>query len=271
MSEKSETLLNLVNKSGFVFQLCIEHEIENTKDTHKKEVLAREYRWIDPNSDQERFIDIILSTGTNGRMIIECKRVRQGNWVFLVPESDKPKNSANILWTGNNKSGKQLASWHKFDLIPQSIESSFCIIRGQGEKDQPMLERLASFLLRSTEVLALEEMETSQESRNFNLKFYFPVIITNASLSICRYDPSNIDINSGDLSGADFEEVPFIRFTKSMSTIIESSGEVKSIQDISTENQRTIFIINVGSLGSTLLEKWEIITQGFPTQMPWAM
>ena len=106
MTEKSDKLLKLANASGFLFQLRIEDEIEKTKEIHRKEVIASEYRWLDPKTGLEGFIDIILSTGTNRKMIIECKRVRQADWLFLVPETDEIQARANILWTSNRKSKK---------------------------------------------------------------------------------------------------------------------------------------------------------------------
>src|SRR5574337_442937 len=213
-AEEKEDLLKLVNASGFLFQLRVEDEVNKTSSKHRKTVLAREHRWVDPTTENEGFIDLILTTGTNGKMVIECKRAIDANWIFLVPDWATPTTKANVLWSYKIDDSRQVAAWDELPLYPDSLASSFCIVRGQGEKDQPMLERIASILLRSTECLAEEERPYPRSKGLPGIRFYFPIIVTTAKLKICRYFPSRIDLSSGQIPDGKFEDVPFLRFTK---------------------------------------------------------
>ena len=269
MSDESKALLKLVNSSGFLFQLRVEDEVMNTSSSHQKTVLAREYRWVDPITGGEGFIDLILTTGTNGKMVIECKRVIDATWLFLVPDGASPVKKANVLWSKKVNDDRHIAAWDEFRLNPESLESSFCIVRGQGEKDQSMLERISSILLRSTECLAEEEFNYHRSEVSVGLRFYFPVIVTTANLKICRYDSSNIDLLSGQIANANFEDVPFLRFTKSMSTRLLSSRTPSELSDSARESQRTIFVMNAASLSISLLGNWGFDLPALGKKWPW--
>ncbi len=267
MPEEKDDFLKVVNASGFLFQLRIEQEVNDTSAKHRKTVLTREHRWVDPITQNEGFIDLILSTGTNGKMVLECKRVIDANWIFFVPAWVQPVTQANVLWSYKVDDTRHVAAWDKLPLYPESLESSFCIVRGQGEKDQPMLERIAGVLLRSTESLAEEENQYARPDGLRGIRFYFPVIVTTAKLKVFRYYPSKIDLSSGQIPEGEFEEVPFLRFTKSLSTRLSSSKVPRNLIEAAQENQRTVFIMNANSISETLLGKWEFDNGHGP--FPW--
>ncbi len=83
---KPEHLLKLVNSSGFLFQERIEEEIRTTHSKHGWKVLVREHRWEIEEPAAGGFIDLVLKRG-NFRLVVECKRLREGHWVFLTPSS----------------------------------------------------------------------------------------------------------------------------------------------------------------------------------------
>src|SRR5437899_1635740 len=87
----SEDLRKMVNTSGFPFQLGVEREVKETRLRHGWEVLPREHPWRQAESGKSGYIDLILSKGF-ARMVVECKRPRDGTWVFLVP--DVPTNGS---------------------------------------------------------------------------------------------------------------------------------------------------------------------------------
>lgn len=269
MQIENDDLLRLVNAAGFLFQLRVQQEIESSFLKHQKQIIAREHHWCDPQTGREGFIDLIISTGTNGKMIIECKRVRDANWVFLVPESSQETGLAHILWTSKLNDTRQVAAWDPFVLTPPSLEAEFCIVRGQSQNQQPMLERISDLLLRSTECLAEEEFIYDRPIGKIGLRFYFPVIITTASLHVCRFDPSDVDIVSGELTQPNFHEVPFLRFTKSLSSRISSSTSPHDIAQSAMENRRTVFVVNSRKLDPFLLDKWELTRYPASTQWPW--
>lgn len=264
MAETKESLLNLVNASGFLFQLRVEQESANLKGIW--DIAAREHRWFDPQEENEGFIDLVLKSGF-GRMVVECKRVTNANWVFLVPNKKDNTAYARIMWTVRQAPDKNIAEWHDFYVTPVSPEATFCIVRGQGEKDTPMLERLSSLVLRSLESLANEELNYSERS-DTETCIYFPVIVTNAVLHVCRFDPSKIDISTGQIDDADFEQVPLVRFRKNFSSTISSIKPQKNLETSNRSNERTLFVINSDHLAESL-KKWNVPYNQFNAPWPW--
>jgi len=244
MADLQDSLRKLVNASGFLFQLRVEQEIRATQPSRRGdwEVVAHEHRWIEAAEGGEGFIDIILRSGF-GRMIIECKRVMDASWVFLVPDQKNQTARSRLLWTVRNAEDQEIASWHDFYVLPISAESAFCAVRGQGEKDVPMLERIASHLLKSVESFASEELSYTSRASHDPI-IYFPVIVTNAALYVCHFDPLKVDLASGQLAEGDFKQVPYIRFRKTLSSNLLPREPPRDVEQSNQENERTVFIVN---------------------------
>jgi len=266
MPETPESLLNLVNASGFLFQLRVEQEIKAMEAfrSGNLELIAREHRWVDPVDGTEGFIDVILKSGI-GHMVVECKRVTDATWVFLIPDGRDGMLRARLLWTSLTQDGAKIAEWHDFSLTPPSPEATFCIVRGQGERDTPMLERVSSLLLRSLESLANEEINRQAQTTRQQLSIYYPIIITNATLQVCRFNASSVDTSTGRLDDAAFEEVPFVRFRKNLSSTLTSRGSQFTLQTVNLENERTVFVINAGHL-TTIMQEWDV---PYKRNAPW--
>lgn len=271
MTSDNSDLLKLINASGFLFQLKVEQLIADTSSKHGKSTLAREHKWTDQISGREGFIDLVTSAGTNGKIIIECKRVRDGEWVFLVPNDAQETKNTRVLWSRRFSENRQGAAWDDFGFSPESLESEFCVVRGQGEKQTPMLERLSGILVGSIEALADEELNYGRSIGRTGLRFYFPVIVTTATLWVCRVQASDIELKSGDLKSADFEEVPFIRFTKSLPSTLSSSRPPSKLEDAARENRRTVFVVNVEELVPFLSGKWEFSPPAWGGPWPWSL
>ncbi|MGD0753374.1 MAG: hypothetical protein ABSA23_18490 [Anaerolineales bacterium] len=258
MPETKESLLKIINASGFLFQLRIEQEIKSTDLARIWDISAREHRWYDSQEGSDGFMDLVLTQTGSARIVIECKRVTNANWIFLIPDNKDRVLNAQIKWTMRIKPDKYFTDWQDFKVRPVSPEATFCIVRGQGEKDTPMLERVSSLLLRSIEYLAHEEF-TYTDRGDKKPYLYFPVIITNATLHVCRFDPQKIDINKGQINAIDdieFEIVPCVRFRKNFSSTIDPSKLQKDLETTNRSNERTIFVINSESLTETL-SKWD--------------
>jgi hypothetical protein len=271
MAESPESLLNVVNASGFLFQLRVKNEIKAVQSGYQGgwEVVAPEHRWVDPTLGTEGFIDLVAKSGVS-RMVIECKRVQDGYWVFLIPDGKNQMGRARSLWTERRVQRQNLLDWDDFQVSPASPESSFCILRGQGEKDIPMLERLSSVLLRSTESLAEEELTLGPTPGTGAVCIYHPVIVTNAKLQICQFDPKDIDLSSGQLPAnvSQFQEVPLVRFRKNLSTVNSSRKVPVDLTKANIEHERTVFIINATKPSNTLRE-WKVSGFDMHAQWPW--
>ena len=144
MNKQENALLSIVNASGFLFQLKIEDEIRRTEQERQGRwrVVARESKWQREQDGNEGFADLLLESGI-ARMIVECKRVTDASWIFLVPDGAPEVNIAHLLWTRRGPESVPLSSYDSFTVDPSSFQAAFCVVRGQGEKDNPMMGAFA--------------------------------------------------------------------------------------------------------------------------------
>src|SRR2546428_6399987 len=216
--DKSAGLTNLVNASGFLLQLAVEYKIRQSSSRHNWEVLSSEHPWRDPQTGQEGFIDLVVALGAY-RLVIECKRPQDSDWVFIVP-ADQKASVARVRsrWV-RGTTEDAIAGWDDFRWAPPSFESAFCVIRGTGESDRPMLERLADVLLTSMDSLVDEELKLSKLLTS-NLAIYVPMVVTTARLSVIHVNPEDVSLADGKISAVQCEQVPIVRFRKSLSTVL---------------------------------------------------
>lgn len=81
----AEKFKEIVNKSGFPLQIGLIRHIEETKSKHNWKVLFSEHSWKNEEDQMEGFIDIVLeNTEQTTYMIVECKRVSEAQWLFLI-------------------------------------------------------------------------------------------------------------------------------------------------------------------------------------------
>lgn len=268
MIKDKGSLLNLVNGQGFLFQLRIEHEIKTTQDQYPWRILAREHRWIDAENGEEGFIDLVLGHG-NLRIVVECKRVQNATWVFLAPHEDITEvNRLRLLWTYRRHGKENFVDWDDFRFRPKAAQSSFCIVEGQ-DKDKPMLERVSGMVLQSLENLAEEELKLFKETEKDGPKVYIPVIVTTATLGICRFNPSEIDIQEGKLfatgvPGDLIETVPFIIFRKGMESKF-SPHRAEDLEAANKESERSVVIVTSTQFSKFLTE----FTVDYAGSWPW--
>lgn len=259
MLEEKEKLLRLVNSSGFPFQLRVADQIRHRVDSFVQwELLAQEYPWRSANNDHEGFIDIVIRNSQNDRMVLECKRTRDAEWVFLLPKNgiSDVGTQAKLLYVGA-QAGLSLEQlrirWHNFQVQPESPISGFCIVRGTGEGQKPMLENLCGILLNSVECFANEESAIAIERKVDHNCLYIPVIVTNANLQVCRFKLGSVSLQDGEIPDGDFESVPYIRFSKSLST--KPIVAAMSISAASRARERTVLVVQSAHLDS-FLDKW---------------
>lgn len=245
MDNEIETLKQL-NRSGFPFQLRVEHEIRTTQSLHGWSIASREHPWKNLDSETSGFIDLVLhhETFPGDRMVVECKRVksddsRQLQWLFLLPDPD-PKDTTQtscleVAGPFPDKHGewRDIRIWENLQVLPASFQSEFCILSGDEPRRQPILASLCADALESIDGLVEEEVNVckSQEKGKVRL-FLFPVIVTNANLKVCQFKLSDVRINDGTFDPETIKliDVPFIRFRKSLVTkfpegIFRSLGE----------------------------------------------
>jgi hypothetical protein len=284
MADQDE-VLRQISRSGFPFQLRVEDEIRTTSSEHGWNVASREHPWRSPDGDSSGFIDIVLrhEQFNTFRLVIECKRVkaddsRQLRWLFLLP--DRGSNETELASCfevegegnrpGSDLPWKDLRLWENVSLVPASFESEFCVLPSDEPRNRPLLERLAAEVLESIEGLAHEEacIERSRGGSQYqHLRlFIFPAIVTNAEITVCRFDPSRISITDGllDPAGAMVEAVPFIRFRKSLATGFPQ-GAFNDLHAANKARERTVFVVNAAAL-PTFLKGWDMHPLGFDSR-----
>lgn len=246
----------MVESSGFPFQLRIVKEIEQHPGRCGWQVLAYEHFWRDDKAGRSGFADIIAGYGMI-RLVIECKRGTDATWLFLLPngalDNTARAKCLSSLWV---KERGAFPEWADLLVAESSPESEFCIVKGQADKE-PMLERTASVLIEATQAIAAEEADLPR-TRESDSWIYLPMIVTAANLQVCRFDPMAVDLHRGILSAAaaTCEPVPFLRFRKALSGP-HGVRRATSLSEAQAQNARTVFVVHADALGG-LLERWRV-------------
>jgi hypothetical protein len=260
-------LLELINGSGFPFQMSVKKRIDDSSIEHRWKVVAEEHAWEHPFRSTSGFLDLVLQHQLDVifRCTVECKRSKDApNWVFLQgPDGIKDTLRLSTFWVNGSTERKTKRAWVNADFNPPSPESAFCIIPKNHERF-PLLEKIADDLLTATEAIGLDEMSLTKVSGLSwgTMYFYVPIIITNSRLFIGTFDPLQMDLNTGILQDGDCEltEVPCVRFRKTLRTHFENSEHIplrwEQLEPINENRKRTVLVINAGQLRESLCRLW---------------
>jgi hypothetical protein len=260
-ADEQEPLRKIVNSSGFPLQIAIRHAVKKAARDQKWGVWAEEHPWKNEDSGESGFIDLVLDHLDERQiLIVECKRVRDSKWIFLIPLSEQNRIRRARSWTTINDGPEDLSlsNWSDWNVRPYSFESKFCVVPGQDPKAKPMLERIASGLVEATEAFAMEELRLGVPENG--LRTYFSAIVTTADLKTCMFDPNaEIDLKTGDITDCQFQDIPFIRFRKSLTTRIEEPSRmgIEEVQEIFLEKERTVFVIS-SCFFLDFLKQWKL-------------
>ena len=269
MKTQEPESLKQINRSGFPFQLKVEDGVRVAENIHHWRVASREHPWTDVR-ESSGFIDLVLKNTevSTYRLVIECKRVkanddRQLQWLFLVEQTKSDFVFRSSAFEVEADIGARL--WDDVQVWPASLESQFCVLHGD-EPRRPLLESLSKGLLDATEGLAQEEINLEQSIREPEKRdrplhvrlFMFPMIVTNAKIAVCRFDPSSVDLEQGLLREGDAEifEVPMIRFRKSLATEFPE-GTFFHLEAANRARERTVLVVNATHLVD-ILKEWRV-------------
>ena len=231
----------LVNASGFAFQLAVEAAVRAAAGRTGWSLAAREHPWGSPTGGG--YIDLVVSTGSV-HLVVECKRTRDATWVFLMPDPEQRSRShARVCWTNTLPQQRPLCGWGDIQVYPASPEADFCVIRGQGERDKPLLERLGAGLAQAADGLASHLLQLREQVGSTDI--VVPAIVTNATLMLASFSPKDVSLESGEVDNADFDIVPHLRFRKSLAAAsMPDEYEPEQLRDLSAAAERTVFVIN---------------------------
>lgn len=267
MSDKSAAI-RLLNASGYAFQLAVESVVANCAYADVV-VASREHPWRHEHLQKSGFIDLIVEKGMT-RLVVECKRTTNAQWLFLVPDpTDVDVGEFHCLWSMYFEPNVPAWDWGRELLSPKSATSQFCCVRGSGEGQVAAIDRIGAELVYATEALAHEERNRISEemAAPFPMR-YIPVIVTNADLAIARFDPRNVDVTSGRLEDCEVIPVDMVRYRKALDPVfVGSRREAKSTRESNRLSQRSLVVVSASSL-PVLLEKLGTVQDG-GRQAPW--
>lgn len=232
-------LRNQVNRSGFPFQLAVESVIRETEGTHKWRVVSSEFPC------RLGFIDLVLSQG-DLIATLECKKVEDQSWIFLAEEGQSQRiNRCRLEWfkpASLRKVPSEAPIFaSEFSMCEGSPESKFCVIP-KGKGPIQTIESVCTELLSASHAL-LEPMDLKRPQ---NYQAVVPVLVTNAILKTCVYQPGELDIETGHLDKGMFSDTDFIRFRKPLVRDRSnfSATEPLELLNWSVDRERTVFIVH---------------------------
>jgi hypothetical protein len=255
-------LLKIVDSSGFAFQSKVAHLFKESL-SDRPDIIEEQY-WCLPDEKKDGYIDIIAVL-EHVRFIVECKKSTDDNWIFLSPKPVKNHLSNKFRWVHFSKNNNSYYhGWDEFHPIDLHIPESAQCVLSKSKREFPLLEVIGSTLLDSVKAISNDEMRISCDYKK-NM-FYVPIIVTTARLHLCEYDYDSVDINTGKIKFdkilPEIQEIPFVRFRKSMGNSFTSEDFAKDLKSISINNERTIFVVSSSALLEFIgiLNKHSLIT-----------
>lgn len=243
-----------VNSSGFPLQLALANSVRSG-GTSGWTVLYEEHAW--KLGEESGFIDLVLEDQyKTWLMNIECKRVRDSEWIFLRPTGTTQTRKHAKLWVTHRSPRNTFFDWTDVPMAPSSPESQYCVVPGQDAKARPMLERVAASVVQSTEALAKEELESISDSYS-QLRIYQNVIVTTAALKVCDVDVAKINLADGEIDkGTSFTDVPYVRFRKQLgasATVVQAAADTYSLSQRIKERESTVFVVSSSRFSEFLM------------------
>lgn len=249
---QADSTLRVVNDSGFPLQIAVERQVSDTSGTHGWTVRYVEHSWSNSSEGQAGFIDLVLQDKHKTTFaVVECKRVRDAEWIFLHSAGRAPVERNAKGWI-SHYANRSMAhyGWHELSPFPACVEAEYCAIRGQSTSDRTtLLERVGSELLSATEALAAEERDLRPATYE-SFKLYFSLLVTTADLKLGAFDPSKISLKDGTLPDAQCESVPYLRFRKQLSIrqMRFSPTDYSNSTNIAYAKQHTVFVVRADAL-----------------------
>ncbi len=254
-------LARAINESGFPLQMGVKQLAQNSPDWR---VLLSEHAWRDPLSGDEKFIDLVVRRrGGPERLVIECKRARDTEWLFLrdpttYPERDNRLNVRARVAAKRPTKGGSFDEWIDIPFIPGSPEAAYCVIRKNNQRSQEMLEKTAAEIVRATDALAGQEININ--AKNAILRFgcvYVPMIVTTAKMFICDTNYEQVNMETGEIVGPTIAAAPLIRFNKSLGLPDLGRSSAVSVEMFAQQSERSVIVVQAVAF-SEFLRNWGI-------------
>lgn len=259
-------LEDTINDSGFPLQIGLEQQASGV---HWK-VVASEFPWLDPlaaEGKREKFIDVVLHGKIALTLVIECKRARNTDWIFLREPRNKDRSLTRalvvILPAGQQQATRDWVGG--LQCLPTSSIGKYCVIRKNGQRSEELLERLAAETVRAAEAVADQEISLMKASGKHLGRVYFPVIVTTAAMYVSEADYADVDLDVGEVSSGStkYEPVKCVRFVKSFG-VGGPPQAAADIEDLVEQTERCVFVVSASAV-LEFLEKLELSMRTSPS------
>ena len=252
--QSDQELLKAINESGFPLQLGLLQLVRKHQTTWT--AILTEHHWIDPLKGDEKFIDLVLRQGSDDypvRLVIECKRSRDTEWIFLREPSLSPRRARPSSVRSRVVIKPEESNHEEFwdvPFTPGYPAASYCVIRKNRQRTQELLERTAAELVRATDALAKQEAlifarsGPSLPSQWPGLRrVYVPVIVTTASLFVCDAPYDTLDLTTGEVGDVTVCKESVVHFTKSLVSFEQEKASATRIEQFSQQSERSVLIV----------------------------
>lgn len=217
------TAVSALQASGLPFQLAVEHRINELNREASAYVVGREVPWRIGDRGPSGWADIVVDCNSSIYCVLECKRYRERNLVFLRTTEAKgvPWLPVLMFERASREKTERGHPGHSGYVHVEHRPSagsaySFCVFKDSEDR---ILERLASDVSLSTEALMLHELADASDGERIPriTRGYLAVLVVNLPLFTCSLDPSLVPLRLGKLpveAASEIREVPFVRFQK---------------------------------------------------------
>jgi hypothetical protein len=259
--------LALAKTSGFPLQIAAADVVSRGTNNHGWRVCSQEHPWT--LGEDSGFADLVLehADGEHVRMAIECKK-RKGEFLFVASAEDtEATKRCRIRWAHRAQDCRHEGGWADVSIEPESPECQFCIVNGEGsEKQRTLLEATAHEVAAAADALCNEELALRESNQTGTALVYVPVLLTTANLVVCRMNPSDVELRTGELTTAQFSSVPMVRFRKSLRLGGEEASAAVTLGELKQDYERTVLVVNATALQS-MLSSWKVDSAAM--EPPW--
>ena len=261
MSEvERDQLQKTINDSGFPLQMGLKLLVQSDPRAMRWRVSLSEHPWQDPLSDDPSFVDLVIR-GTKEddplRLVIECKRARDTEWLFLrdppvsADQNDQLTVRARIFAHHGNT---LMNHWEDSPFVPGSPQADYCVVRKNKGRSDDLVEKTAAEIVRAVDALAMQEFQLHSRGNLSHVRMltpisrlFIPMIVTTAKMYICEANYQNVDLETGEISGATIRPVDVVRFAKSFSTgDAKRAGDV-TIEKFAQQTERSVVIVQASA------------------------
>lgn len=251
-----EGMLESVNCSGFPLQIAVSNLVNHLPKTSplsgKWHVLYEEHAWHDAETGKGGFIDLVLSHEMSKKiLVVECKRMRDNNWIFLGHEENQTSRTSakTLIYNYENN----IFCWKNMAHEANSPLCKYSVINAEKDVKRINIDQIASETILSTQSFAEEYAEEQvYDSCSGAQIFFCSLIVTTAKLYLCDIDPNEIALSNGEIpSGVEPKPIPFVRYHKQLATMIKPEYHNQE-ERLDKAKERTVFIVNVDGLQAFL-------------------